>query len=197
MFCLLFAIFQRYLRFRHRGSGFTTKFRIRRPMKKVSAREKKSLFLLWAPKTNDRTNWEAAAAAAKKTSLRLDVTVLYSIGSSNCYRNGEKKTAAHTQKILESKMGEKKKSMRNKWYQTNQMRQVKMVAGIKLEYNTKIKCIYLITYCFLDASCSIKNEIQHTVKKFKRHANNVHMHMQYIQILWPYAHSALYKTAAN
>lgn len=31
-----------------------------------------------------------------------------------------------------------------------------MVAGIKLEYNTKIKCIYLITYCFPDASCSIK-----------------------------------------
>lgn len=123
--------------------------------RKSARKEKKSLFLLWSPKTNDRTNWEAAAAA-KKTSLRLDVTVLYSIGSSNCYRNGEKKTAAHTQKILESKMGEKKKSMRNKWYQTNQMRQVKMVAGIKLEYNTKIKCIYLITYCFPDASCSIK-----------------------------------------
>lgn len=65
VFCLLFAIFQRYLRFRHRGSGFTTKFRNRRPMKKVSARRKEEPLLVMITE-NERSNELRSSSSSKK-----------------------------------------------------------------------------------------------------------------------------------
>lgn len=77
VFCLLFAIFQRYLRFRHRGSGFTTKFRNRRPMKKVSAQRKEEPLLVMITE-NERSNELRSSSSSRKTH-RCDLTLLFFI----------------------------------------------------------------------------------------------------------------------
>lgn len=104
VFCLLFAIFQRYLRFRHRGSGFTTKFRNRRPMKKVSARRKEEPLLVMITE-NERSN------ELSKKKHRCDLTLLFFIRLDQAIvTETEKKKQQHTHRKSSSQKWKRRRS---------------------------------------------------------------------------------------